>query len=175
MNNENPLDLSNHWMPFTANRQFKAKPRLLVASNGMHYTTDDGRQVLDGVAGLWCVNAGHGRKRIAEAIKAQADEMDYAPAFQMGHPGTFKLATRLADTGSIEAGVLAGMTALVAARRARPAFHPEGRCVVDQPAPGVVRVHRAHGGHEATCTINFRDAATTVDGGPLAPYEVRWT
>ncbi len=96
MSNENALDLSNHWMPFTANRQFKAKPRLLVASEGMHYTTDDGRQVLDGVAGLWCVNAGHGRKRIAEAIKAQADEMDYAPAFQMGHPGTFKLATRLA-------------------------------------------------------------------------------
>ena len=61
-------DLSAYWMPFTANRQFKAAPRLFVAAEGMHFTTDDGRRVLDGMAGLWCVNAGHGRKQIVEAL-----------------------------------------------------------------------------------------------------------
>ena len=91
-----PPDLSYHWMPFTANRQFKANPRLVVSAKGMHYTTHDGRSILDGVAGLWCVNAGHGNAHIADAIKKQADELDYAPAFQMGHPGTFRLAERLA-------------------------------------------------------------------------------
>ena len=91
-----PPDLSYHWMPFTANRQFKANPRLVVSAKGMHYTTHDGRSILDGVAGLWCVNAGHGSAHIADAIKKQADELDYAPAFQMGHPGTFRLAERLA-------------------------------------------------------------------------------
>lgn len=88
-------ELDAYWMPFTANRQFKKAPRLLARSEGMHYWTDDGRQVLDGVAGLWCVNAGHGRKRIVEAIQAQAGEMDYAPPFQMGHPKAFELAERL--------------------------------------------------------------------------------
>ncbi len=86
-----------------------------------------------------------------------------------------ELAARLADPDSIEARVLAGMTGLVAERRARPAFHPEGRCVVDQPEPGVVRVHRTHDGHEATCAINFRPTTTTVDDAPLGPYEVRWS
>lgn len=90
-------DLSAFWMPFTSNRQFKSNPRMLVAADGMYYTTSDGRQVLDGTAGLWCCNAGHKRPRIVEAIKAQADEMDYAPAFQMGHPKAFELATRLRD------------------------------------------------------------------------------
>ncbi len=89
-------DLSHHWMPFTANRQFKSAPRLLVAAEGMHYTSHDGRQILDGVAGLWCCNAGHGRKRIAAAIAEQAGKMDYSPGFQMSHPGTFELAARLA-------------------------------------------------------------------------------
>lgn len=83
-------------MPFTANRQFKDNPRLFVAAKDMHYTTADGRQVLDGTAGLWCVNAGHCRPQIVEAIHQQAATMDYAPAFQMGHPGAFELATRLA-------------------------------------------------------------------------------
>lgn len=89
-------DLSSFWMPFTANRQFKAKPRLLVGASGMHYTTHDGRQVLDGAAGLWCVNAGHCREPIVKAIQAQAAEMDYAPSFQMGHPLAFEFASRLA-------------------------------------------------------------------------------
>ncbi|MGY0195530.1 aminotransferase class III-fold pyridoxal phosphate-dependent enzyme [Leptothrix sp. BB-4] len=85
-----------YWMPFTANRQFKKNPRLLARAEGMHYWTADGRQILDGVAGLWCVNAGHGRSRISRAIAEQAAEMDYAPPFQMGHPKAFELAERVA-------------------------------------------------------------------------------
>nr|WP_156458170.1 aspartate aminotransferase family protein [Devosia epidermidihirudinis] len=92
-----PNDLSAFWMPFTANRQFKKSPRMFVAAKDMHYTTSDGRQVLDGTAGLWCVNAGHARPKITEAIAKQAAELDYAPAFQMGHPKAFELANRLVD------------------------------------------------------------------------------
>lgn len=92
-----PNDLSAFWMPFTANRQFKKAPRMFVAARDMHYTTSDGRQVLDGTAGLWCVNAGHARPKIVEAIARQAGELDYAPAFQMGHPKAFELANRLVD------------------------------------------------------------------------------
>ncbi|HMX11173.1 MAG TPA: aminotransferase class III-fold pyridoxal phosphate-dependent enzyme, partial [Burkholderiaceae bacterium] len=96
--NASPTDtpLDAFWMPFTANRQFKKAPRLLQRAEGMHYWTDDGRQILDGVAGLWCVNAGHARPKIVQAIQAQAAEMDYAPPFQMGHPKAFELADRLA-------------------------------------------------------------------------------
>ncbi len=93
--NVTPNDLSAFWMPFTANRQFKKAPRMFVGAKDMHYTTSDGRQVLDGTAGLWCVNAGHCRPRIVEAIATQAAEMDYAPAFQMGHPKAFELANAL--------------------------------------------------------------------------------
>ena len=92
-----PNDLSAFWMPFTANRQFKQSPRMLAGAKDMHYTTTDGRKVLDGTAGLWCVNAGHCRPRITEAIQRQAAELDYAPAFQMGHPIVFELANRLVD------------------------------------------------------------------------------
>ena len=88
--------LEAFWMPFTANRQFKEKPRVMVSAKGMHYTSEDGRQILDGTAGLWCVNAGHGRSEIAEAVQKQVMTLDYAPAFQMGHPGAFQLADRLA-------------------------------------------------------------------------------
>jgi beta-alanine--pyruvate transaminase len=84
------------WMPFTANRQFKAAPRLLVAASGMYYTTHDGRRVLDGTAGLWCVNAGHCRAEIADAVGRQSRELDYAPGFQMGHPLAFEAASRVA-------------------------------------------------------------------------------
>jgi beta-alanine--pyruvate transaminase len=91
-----PNDLGPYWMPFTANRQFKSQPRLLVAANGHHYTAADGRRILDGTAGLWCCNAGHGHPKIVAAIQAQAAEMDYAPAFQMGHPKAFELASRVA-------------------------------------------------------------------------------
>ena len=92
-----PNDLSAFWMPFTANRQFKKAPRMLVSADRMHYRTADGREVLDGVAGLWCCNAGHNRPKIVEAIRQQAGELDYAPAFQMGHPKAFELANRLRD------------------------------------------------------------------------------
>jgi len=91
-----PNDLEPYWMPFTANRQFKGAPRLLVGAKGLHYTTAEGRKVLDGTAGLWCCNAGHSHPKIVAAIQAQAAEMDYAPAFQMGHPKAFELAGRVA-------------------------------------------------------------------------------
>jgi beta-alanine--pyruvate transaminase len=90
-----PNNLEAFWMPFTANRQFKGKPRLLVAAKDMHYTTIEGRQVLDATAGLWCVNAGHGRKKIVEAVQQQIAKLDYAPAFQMGHPLAFELASKV--------------------------------------------------------------------------------
>jgi beta-alanine--pyruvate transaminase len=83
------------WLPFTANRQFKRAPRMLSAAKDMHYTATDGRPVLDGTAGLWCVNAGHCRKPIVEAINTQAARMDFAPAFQMGHPLAFEFASKL--------------------------------------------------------------------------------
>ncbi len=89
-------DLDAYWMPFTANRQFKKSPRLLSRSDGMYYWDDQGRQVLDGVAGLWCVNAGHRRPKIVQAIQDQAAEMDFAPPFQMAHPKVFELASRVA-------------------------------------------------------------------------------
>jgi beta-alanine--pyruvate transaminase len=89
--------LDAFWMPFTANRQFKSKPRLLARAKGMHYWTPEGRQVLDGVAGLWCVNAGHGREEITAAVSRQIGEMDYAPPFQMGHPAAFQLANEVVD------------------------------------------------------------------------------
>ncbi|MEP3279616.1 MAG: aspartate aminotransferase family protein [Stappiaceae bacterium] len=88
-------NLDAFWMPFTANRQFKKNPRLFVSAKDMHYTTDDGRQVLDGTAGLWCCNAGHGREKIVKAVQSQVAELDYAPAFQMAHPKAFELAARL--------------------------------------------------------------------------------
>jgi len=99
MSNSSPSlqrsDLEALWMPFTPNRQFKAKPRLLARASGMHYWTPDGREILDGVAGLWCVNAGHGRREITAAVAQQLETMDYAPPFQMGHPGAFALANEL--------------------------------------------------------------------------------
>ncbi|HBE17196.1 MAG TPA: aspartate aminotransferase family protein [Cyanobacteria bacterium UBA11149] len=88
-------NLEAYWMPFTANRQFKANPRLLAAAKDMEYTTPDNRQILDGTAGLWCVNAGHCRPKIVEAIQKQVAHLDYAPPFQMGHPLAFELAERL--------------------------------------------------------------------------------
>ncbi len=90
-----PNDLDAYWMAFTPNRAFKKHPRLFVAAEGMYYTTHDGRQVLDGIAGLWCCNAGHKRPRIVKAIQDQVEELDYSPGFQMGHPKAFELANRL--------------------------------------------------------------------------------
>jgi len=91
-----PNDLEPLWMPFTANKQFKSAPRMLVAAEGMHYTTSDNRQILDATSGLWCVNCGHARKEITEAVSAQVGRLEYAPGFQMGHPASFVFAARLA-------------------------------------------------------------------------------
>jgi beta-alanine--pyruvate transaminase len=90
-------DLSSFWMPFTSNRQFKAAPRLLESAKGMYYRSTDGREILDGCAGLWCVNAGHCRDEIVAAIQKQAATMDFAPAFQMGHPLAFEAASKVAE------------------------------------------------------------------------------
>jgi beta-alanine--pyruvate transaminase len=94
--NANPPDMAAFWMPFTANRQFKSAPRLLASAKGMYYMSHDGRRILDGTAGLWCVNAGHCRDEIVAAVQAQAAEMDFAPTFQMGHPKAFEAATKIA-------------------------------------------------------------------------------
>jgi beta-alanine--pyruvate transaminase len=90
-------DLEAFWMPFTANRQFKQTPRMLVSADRMHYKSDDGRTVLDGTAGLWCCNAGHNRPKIVEAIRQQAGELDFAPTFQMGHPKVFEFASKVVN------------------------------------------------------------------------------
>src|SRR5690349_21763066 len=92
-----PNDLDPFWMPFTANRAFKKRPRLISGAKDMHYITPDGRKLLDGSAGLWCTNAGHNRDPIVKAIQRQAAELDYAPAFQFSHPQAFELASRIAS------------------------------------------------------------------------------
>ncbi len=85
------------WMPFTPNRQFKADPRLVVSAQGVRYLTPEGKEILDGTSGLWCVGAGHGHPHIAQAMKRQIDQLDFASSFQVGHPGAFALAERIAD------------------------------------------------------------------------------
>jgi beta-alanine--pyruvate transaminase len=92
-----PNNLDAYWMPYTANKAFKAAPRMLARAEGMNYYTPEGRPILDGTAGLWCCNAGHGRREIVEAIQKQAAVMDFAPSFQMGHPIAFRAAARVAE------------------------------------------------------------------------------
>src|ERR1700720_1917507 len=89
-------DLDAFWLPFTPNRAFKRAPRLIARAKGMNYFTSDGRAVLDGLAGLWCSNAGHNRDSIVAAIQRQAAELDYAAAFHFPHPKSFELASRVA-------------------------------------------------------------------------------
>ena len=89
--------LDAHWMPFTANRQFKAKPRMIVSGQGAYYTDADGRKIFDGLSGLWCSGLGHGRKEVAEAIGKAAATLDYSPAFQFGHPAGFALANKIKE------------------------------------------------------------------------------
>ncbi|MDD2711536.1 MAG: aspartate aminotransferase family protein [Simplicispira sp.] len=89
--------LDAHWMPYTANRQFKANPRMIVAASGAYFTDADGRKIFDGLSGLWCSGLGHGRREIAEAVGRQAMQLDYAPAFQFGHPLSFELANRIKE------------------------------------------------------------------------------
>ncbi len=92
-----PNNLDAYWMPFTTNRGFKSTPRMLARAEGMHYYTNDGAEIIDGTAGLWCVNAGHGRREITEAIQKQAAVMDFAPTFQLGHPIAFQAAAKIAE------------------------------------------------------------------------------
>jgi beta-alanine--pyruvate transaminase len=119
------------WMPFTANRQFKQAPRLLAKASGMHYWTPEGRQILDGIAGLWCVNAGHARPRIVKAIAEQAAEMDFAPPFNMGHPKAFELAERLVELTPPELN--------------RVFFTNSGSEAVDTALKMAIAYHRARG------------------------------
>ncbi|MFY7865388.1 aspartate aminotransferase family protein [Roseateles sp.] len=120
-----------YWMPFTANRQFKKSPRLITRADGMYFHDDQGRQVLDGIAGLWCVNAGHNRPRIVEAIQKQAAELDFAPPFQMGHPKAFELAERL--------------TALAPAGMGKAFFTNSGSESVDTALKMAIAYHRVRG------------------------------
>jgi beta-alanine--pyruvate transaminase len=126
-----PRSMEAYWMPFTANRQFKKAPRLLSRASGMHYWDVSGREVLDAVAGLWCVNAGHNRPRITAAIQAQAAEMDFAPPFQMGHPKAFELAERVA--------------ALAPAGMGKVFFANSGSEAVDSALKMALAYHRVRG------------------------------
>jgi beta-alanine--pyruvate transaminase len=133
---ENPhtgttLSLDEWWMPFTANRHFKAAPRLLVKADGMFYWTPDGREILDGTSGLWCVNAGHNRKPIVEAVARQAATMDYAPPFNLGHPVAFEAATAVAAVAP------AGMQ--------RVFFTNSGSEAADTAMKMAIAYHRARG------------------------------
>ena len=133
------LDMSNFWMPFTANKQFKTAPRLLKGAKGMYYTTVDDRQVIDGSAGLWCVNAGHGRAEIIEAVRRQMTEMDFAPTFQMAHPLAFEAATRVAQV------MPAGMDRIF--------FSNSGSEAVDTALKIAVAYHRSRGEGQRTRLI----------------------
>lgn len=132
-------DLSNLWMPFTANRQFKAHPRLLASAQGMYYTAADGHPVLDGTAGLWCVNAGHGRQPIIDAIRRQAAHLDYAPSFQIGHEDAFQAASDVA--------------ALMPDGLDRVFFTNSGSESVDTALKIVLAYHRARGEGQRTRLI----------------------
>ena len=89
--------LDSFWMPFTPNREFKSAPRMVHSASGVTYQSDDGRNILDGTSGLWCVGAGHRHPKISEAMKSQIDVLDFASSFQVGHPGAFQLADRIAS------------------------------------------------------------------------------
>ena len=97
MSAQQNLNLENYWLPFTPNKKFKANPRLLVSAEGMFYKTDNGRQILDGISGLWCCNAGHCHPKIVSAVQHQVGELDYATAFNMSHPKAFELAEKIAE------------------------------------------------------------------------------
>jgi beta-alanine--pyruvate transaminase len=148
------MKLDAYWMPFTANRQFKKAPRLLSRSSGMHYWTHDGRQILDGVAGLWCVNAGHARPKIIKAIQEQAAEMDFAPPFQMAHPKAFELAEEAVKLAP------AGMTKLF--------FTNSGSESVDTALKMALAYHRVRGEGQRTRLIGRERGYHGVNFGGLS-------
>ncbi len=147
-------DLGPYWMPFTANRQFKSAPRILVSAKDMHYTTEDGRRILDGSAGLWCVNAGHCRAPIVEAIKRQAETLDYSPLFQMGHPGEFRAA---------------GLVATLAPKGLdRVFFTNSGSEAVDTALKIALAYHRARGEGHRTVLVGRERAYHGVGFGGMS-------
>jgi beta-alanine--pyruvate transaminase len=131
--------LDSFWMPFTDNRGFKSNPRMLVAAEGMYYRSHDGRQILDGTAGLWCSNAGHNRRPITEAIQRQAAELDFAPSFQLGHPLSFAMAT--AVSGFLPDGM------------SHVFFTNSGSEAVDTALKIALAFHRANGDGQRTRLI----------------------
>ena len=143
-----------HWMPFTANRQFKQAPRLLAKAAGVHYWTPEGRQILDGIAGLWCVNAGHARPKIVRAIAEQAAEMDFAPGFNMGHPKSFELAERLIE--------------LTPAALNRVFFANSGSEAVDTSLKMAIGYHRARGDGARTRLIGRERGYHGVNFGGIS-------
>jgi beta-alanine--pyruvate transaminase len=147
-----PMDA--YWMPFTANRQFKKSPRLLAKSSGMFYWDDKGRQILDGVAGLWCVNAGHARPRIVQAIQDQAAELDFAPPFQMAHPKAFELAARVAELAP------AGMNKVF--------FTNSGSEAVETALKMAIAYHRARGEGSRTRLIGRERGYHGVNFGGIS-------
>lgn len=148
------LNTDHLWMPFTANRQFKAKPRLLATASGMYYTTDDGRNILDATAGLWCVNAGHCHPKIVEAVQKQVATMDFAPLFQMGHAQAFEAASALADIAP------AGMN--------RVFFCNDGSEGVDTALKIALAYHRMRGDAGRTRLIGRERAYHGVGFGGIA-------
>ena len=149
-----PNDLDALWMPYTANRAFKQAPRLLGRAEGMFYWTPDGREVLDGTSGLWCVNAGHGRRQIVEAIQRAAATLDYAPSFQMGHPLMFQAASRLAQ--------------LTPAGLGRIFFTNSGSEAADTALKIALAYHRARGEAQRTKLIGRQRGYHGVNFGGLS-------
>jgi beta-alanine--pyruvate transaminase len=147
-------DLDAFWMPFTSNRQFKANPRLLASARGMYYSTSEGREILDGIAGLWCVNAGHGRREITEAVTKQLETMEFAPAFQMGHPLAFELANRLAKIAP------PGLDRIF--------FTNSGSESVDTALKIAIAYHRARGAGQRTRLIGREKAYHGVGFGGMS-------
>ena len=140
----NTADLSHHWLPFTANRAFAADPRVVVSAEGVHYLDTKGRRLLDGISGLFCVPAGHGRPEIAAAVSEQLRHLDFAPTFQFAHPAGFTLAEKL--SGILPSGL------------DRVFFVNSGSEAVETALKGALAYHRARGdaGRTALCRSRTR-------------------
>lgn len=151
---KHPHAMDAYWMPFTASRQFKKAPRLLAKAAGMHFWTPEGRQILDGIAGLWCVNAGHARPRIVQAIAEQAAELDFAPPFNMAHPKAFELAERLVQ--------------LTPAGLNKVFFTNSGSEAVDTALKMAVAYHRARGEGSRTRLIGRERGYHGVNFGGIS-------
>ncbi|HPA40150.1 MAG TPA: aspartate aminotransferase family protein [Phenylobacterium sp.] len=173
---DNRPDLSAFWMPFTANRQFKAEPRLLAQAKGMYYRTFEGQEVLDGTSGLWCVNAGHGRQEIADAVHRQLLTLDYAPTFQMGHPIAFEFAQALTTiappgmdrvffTGSGSESVDTALKIALAYHRARGEGHRVRFIGREKGYHGV-----GFGGISVGGLVNNRRTFVTLPGADHLPH-----